>query len=179
MPTHIALLRGINVGGHKMVAMADVRALLEGLGFTKVRSLLQSGNLVFDSDGQTPARLEELLEAETASRLGLSVSCLIRTAAQWKRIVERNPFATEAERDPGHLLVMLLKTAPSASDVKALQASVQGPELIRADGKQLYLSYPAGIGRSKLTGAVIEQKLRTRGSARNWNTVLKLAKLSE
>jgi uncharacterized protein (DUF1697 family) len=72
---------------------------------------------------------------------------------------------------------MCLKTAPPAADIKQLEAAIKGPERIRAKGKELYLVYPAGIGRSKLTSTLIEQKLGTRGTARNWNTVLKLAEL--
>jgi uncharacterized protein (DUF1697 family) len=74
---------------------------------------------------------------------------------------------------------MFLKTAPPAKQVDALQASIKGPEIIRYDGKHLYVVYPAGIGRSKLTGTLIEQKLGSRGTARNWNTILKIAALCE
>jgi uncharacterized protein (DUF1697 family) len=177
MPIHVALLRGINVGGHNPVAMSDLRELLGELGFSDVTSLLQSGNLVFKSDRQTGPALERLLEAETASRLKVSADYIVRSAAEWAKIVARNPFAKEAKADPGHLLVMCLKTAPSAKNVEALQDSIQGPEIIRCDGKQLYIVYPAGIGRSKLTGTLIERKLGSRGTARNWNTALKLLAL--
>jgi uncharacterized protein (DUF1697 family) len=179
MPIHVALLRGINVGGNNMVAMSDLRDLLGELGFSDVTSLLQSGNLVFKSDRQTGSALERLLETETASRLGVSADYIVRSAAEWARIVARNPFAKEAKADPSHLVVMCLKTAPPAKSVDALQDSIQGPETVRSDGKQLYIVYPAGIGRSKLTGALIERKLGARGTARNWNTVLKLLALCE
>ncbi|HEV3204383.1 MAG TPA: DUF1697 domain-containing protein, partial [Gemmataceae bacterium] len=92
-------------------------------------------------------------------------------------IVARNPFPNEATSDPSHLVVTLLKTTPQTKDLKALQAAIRGPEVIRAKGKQLYAVYPAGIGRSKLTNTLIEQKLGSRGTGRNWNTVLKLAAL--
>jgi uncharacterized protein (DUF1697 family) len=175
--TYIALLRGVNVGGHAKVAMADLRDLLTGLGFRDVRTLLQSGNVVFRGDQESPVELEGLLEAEAASHLGRRIDFLVRTADEWGEIVARNPFPDEAERDPGHLVVMCLKQAPAATAVEALQATITGPEIVRADGRQLYITYPAGIGPSRLTGAVIESKLRTRGTARNWNTVLKLAAL--
>jgi uncharacterized protein (DUF1697 family) len=179
MSMHIALLRGINVGGRTQIAMSDLRDLLGALGFAGARSLLQSGNLVLWSDRLTGAPLEHLLEVETAKRLGMSVDYLVRTAEEWETIVARNPFPDEAERDPSHLLVMFLKTAPQAADVEGLQASIRGPESIRSDGKQLYVTYPAGMGRSKLTNTLIEQKLGTRGTGRNWNTVVKLAALAQ
>jgi uncharacterized protein (DUF1697 family) len=95
----------------------------------------------------------------------------------WHKIVARNPSPEKDKHDPGHLVVMFLKTAPPAKKVDALQGAIQGPEIIRAAGKQLYIVYPAGIGRSKLTGALIEKTLGSRGTGRNWNTVLKLAAL--
>jgi uncharacterized protein (DUF1697 family) len=176
---HIALLRGINVGGHKLIAMSELRNLLEKLGFAGAKSLLQSGNLVFASQRLTGDALERLLEAETAKRFDVSVDFLVRTADEWKKIVARNPFPKEAKTDPGHLLVMCLKAAPQAKDVKNLQAAIKGPEIVRADGRQLYLVYPAGIGPSKLTHNLIERTLGVRGTGRNWNTVLKLAALCE
>jgi uncharacterized protein (DUF1697 family) len=177
MSVHIALLRGINVGGHNKVAMSDLRALCGALGLVGATSLLQSGNLVFQCDRLAGAALEQLLEEETAKRLNLSADYLVRNAAEWKKIVARNPFPEEAKKVPGHLVVMFLKSAPAPRSVDALRAAIEGPEIIRCDGKQLYITYPAGMGRSKLTGALIEKMLASRGTARNWNTVLKLAAL--
>jgi len=177
MPIHVALLRGINVGGRNRLAMSDLRELCNALGLTGARSLLQSGNLVFQSAERASAKLEGRLEVETEKRLGVTADYLVRTAAEWKTIVARNPFPDAAKRDPAHLVVMCLKSAAKAKSVAALQAAVTGPEIIRADARQLYIVYPAGIGTSKLTGALIERTLATRGTARNWNTVLKLAEL--
>jgi uncharacterized protein (DUF1697 family) len=179
MAIHVALLRGINVGGQNLVAMADLRELLGALGFAGVQSLLQSGNLVFDGGHRTGAELERLLEVETAKRLGVAADYVVRSAAEWGTLIARNPFREEAKRAPGHLLVMFLKTAPRARDVQALQAAILGPERIRSAGKQLYVVYPEGIGRSKFTGTLIEKNLGVRGTGRNWNTVLKLAALCQ
>ncbi len=179
MPKFVALLRGINVGGHNLVAMSDLRDLLGDLGFVSAKPLLQSGNLVFTSDRGTGAGLERRLEKETAKRLSVSVDYVVRSAEEWEKIVARNPFPKQANDDPSHLLVMFLKTAPPVERVDALRASIRGPEVLRSDGKQLYVVYPDGVGRSKLTGTLIERKLGSRGTARNWNTVLKLAALCE
>jgi len=94
-------------------------------------------------------------------------------------VVARNPFRKEAERDPSHLVVMFLKQAANAKDVKAAQAVIAGPEIIRADCRHLYVVHPAGIGKSRLTSTLIEKKLGIRGTARNWNTFLKLAALAD
>ncbi len=179
MTTHIALLRAINVGGNQKVAMSDLRGLLLDLRFHGVQSLLQTGNLAFRGGSKTGASLERLLEAEAEKRLGLSTAFLVRTAKEWDAIIERNPFPDEAESDPAHLVVLFLKDAPQPTAVKALRAAIKGPEVIRADGKQLYVVYSAGIGRSTLTNKLMEDKLGTRGTGRNWNTVLKLAALAE
>src|SRR5437764_9563424 len=103
MPTYIALLRAINVGGRKLVPMSDLRDLLGALGFAGAKSLLQSGNLVFETDRRPVAELERLLEVETAQRLDVTVDYLVRSADEWKTMVARNPFPEEAKRDPGHL----------------------------------------------------------------------------
>jgi len=179
MTIHIALLRAINVGGHQQVAMADLRDFLTQLGFGDVQSLLQSGNLVFRSDRRTGAPLEELLETEAAQRLGVPTDFFVRTAEAWQAIVARNPFRKEAVRDPSHLAVLFLKRAPDAKDVTALRAAITGPEVIHADGTHAYIVYPNGIGRSRLTSTLLEKKLATRGTARNWNTVLKIAALAK
>jgi len=177
MANHVALLRGINVGGQKLLAMSDLRDLLAKLGFANVRTLLQSGNVVFQSQGKTTQANEILLEVEIEKRFGHAVTCLVRNDAEWKKIIARNPFSKEAEGDPSHLLVMCLKKEAKNKDVDTLRAAIKGPEIVSASGKQLYIVYPAGIGTSKLTNSLIERKLGTIGTARNWNTVLKLAEL--
>jgi uncharacterized protein (DUF1697 family) len=175
----IALIRGINVGGHQPVAMSDLRNLATELGFVGARSILQSGNLIFRCDARTDVDSEKLLEMEAEKRLGLRADFLIRSAKEWREVVARNPFRREAERDPSHLVVMFLKSAANVKDVKAVQAAITGSEMVRADGRQLYVVYPDGIGRSPLTNVLLEKKLGIRGTARNWNTVLKLAALAD
>src|SRR6266850_301579 len=178
MTIYIALLRGINVGGHNQISMADLRDLLTQLGLADVRSLLQSGNLVFGATGRTTAHLERLLEAEAAKRLSLQTDFFVRTAKEWEGVVAHNPFRKEAARHPGQLVVMFLKDPPSVTRLKALQQAITGPEVVAAAGKRLYIVYADGIGRSRLTNAVIDKQLGTRGTGRNWNTVLKLAALA-
>jgi uncharacterized protein (DUF1697 family) len=178
MSVHIALLRAVNVGGGNSVNMGELRDLLTELGFEGVRTLLQSGNLVFRSGPRTGSQIAAFLEKEAAKRLDLHTDFLVRTGKEWKGIITRNPFQDETKRDPAHLVVMFLKRPPSAENVEALQSTIRGPEIVSIDGKQAYIVYPAGIGRSRLTTAIIEKKFGTRGTARNWNTVLKLAFLA-
>jgi uncharacterized protein (DUF1697 family) len=174
MPPQIALLRAVNVGGIK-VSTADLKVLLVNLGFEDVRTLLNSGNVVFRGKSKAGADLEKLLEAEFAKKAGRPTEFFVRTAEEWKSIIDRNPMTDEARRDPGHLLVVVLKRAPSNQEVESLRAAIVGPEIVQADGKQAYIYYPAGVGQSKLTAKLIEKHLGSPGTGRNWNTVLKLA----
>ena len=178
MKTYIALLRGINVAGQNMVPMSDLRDMIAKLGYQEPRSLLQSGNLLFRAGERTTGQLERELEAQAAKRLGLETQFFVRSAQEWETIVARNPFRKEAESDPGHLILMCLKSAPKPEDVRALEESNPGRERIHAVGTQAYIVYPDGVGRSKLTNALIDKKLDTRCTGRNWNTVLKLLDLA-
>ena len=171
----VALLRAVNVGGRRSLAMRDFRDAAASLRFSEVRTVLQSGNLVFDAHGRSAAAIERALEGAIESRLGLEADCFVRTAREWAALVHDNPFRAEARADPGHLVLMCLKAAPGAKAVRSLSAAITGPERLRAAGRELYIVYPDGIGRSPLTGVLIERVLGTRGTARNWNTVLKLA----
>jgi uncharacterized protein (DUF1697 family) len=174
---HVAFLRAVNVGGRASLAMADLRRLGESLGFTNVKTLLQSGNLVFQAKDKTTAALESALEA-ALKKHGIETDFMVRRADELDAVIAANPFTKEANSDPGHLVAIFLKDAPGAKAIAALQAAVKGREIIRHKGRELYIVYPDGIGRSKLTNKFIESRLDTRGTGRNWNTVTKLAALA-
>jgi uncharacterized protein (DUF1697 family) len=178
MTTYLAFLRGINVGGRALVSMSDLREMLGALGLAEPRSLLASGNLLFRSRGGSPEKLEQRLEIETHKRLGLRPDYFVRSAEEWARVLSRNPFGKEAERDPGHLIVLLLKKAPGVAQIEALRGAIVGREVFHGDGRHAYVVYPDGMGRSKLTNAAIEKALGTRATARNWNTARKLGALA-
>ena len=179
MSTHIGLLRAVNLAGRNRLGMAELRELLSGLGFEDVHTVLQSGNVLFRGGGRASARLEQVLEKAVHERLGLQTDFFVRTAGDWKDVIAGNPFPQEARRDPGHLLVMFTKGVPGRAEVAALQRAITGREVVRAKGRQAYIVYPDGVGRSRLTSALIEKMLGSRGTARNWNTVLKLGALAE
>ena len=175
MHKFVALLRAVNVGGTSKAPSAALKAVAEGIGLEAVHTVLQSGNLVFQADSK-PDALEKRLEKAFLDDLGLKTEVMVRTAAEWSAIVDANPFPNEAKGDPSHLLVMVMKREPLADGVRALQAH-SGPERIEARGRELYIVYPDGIGRSKLNAASGWKKLGCQGTGRNWNTVLKLAAL--
>lgn len=158
--------------------MTDLRNFLTALGMGDVRSLLQSGNLVFNSNVRTGSELERFLETEAMDRMSLEADFIVRTPNEWKSIIRQNPFRKEAEKDPGHLIVMFLKSEPDVADIVALEADIRGREVVRAKGKQAYIYFPDGQGRSKLTHTILEKRLG-RGTGRNWNTVLKLGMMAK
>jgi uncharacterized protein (DUF1697 family) len=176
--THVALLRAVNVAGHGKISMADLRALMDDLKLQDGKTLLQSGNMVFRGATRTGAALEKLLAGETSKRFGVTTAFFVRTAGEWDEIVARNPFPAEAKSDPGHLVLLCLTDAVTAAQVAALQTAIVAREVVRGHGREVYASYPDGIGESRLTTALIERKLGTRVTGRNWNTVLKIQGLT-
>jgi uncharacterized protein (DUF1697 family) len=176
MIAHIALLRAVNLGPHNKIGMGDLRELAVGLGLLDARTVLQTGNLVFRSDTRTTcAQLEQQLERAAFAKLDLDTDVFVRTAREWGDLIVANPFPREAKIDPAHLVAVVLRTEPDRAAVAALQKSITGRELVRAAGRCTYVFYPDGIGRSRLTNVRLEKALGSRGTARNWNTVLKLA----
>ena len=175
MTTYAALLRAVNVGGTGKVAMADLRKAVEGIGYKNVRTLLQSGNLIFETHAKSP---EKALEAAFEKAFGFKTDIHVRDGAELAEVIARNPFPKEAKSDPARLHVLFMRKAPTAENFKALDAAIKGPERVRGDGRHAYLHYPDGAGASKLTSAVIARHLGTPGTARNWNTVTKLAAMA-
>lgn len=172
--TYIALLRGINVGGHRKVAMGELRALMGTLGHGDVTTYLQSGNVRFTSSRDDPKTLALELEDALARHLALNVTVMIRTGDQMAAVTAGNPFP-EAYAQPTRVHVAFLSAAPHRARLAALLAESFTPDELRAGDGFLYLRYPNGAGRSRLTNDVIERRLGVRATARNWNTVLWLA----
>jgi uncharacterized protein (DUF1697 family) len=169
----VGLLRAVNLGSHGKIAMADLRQLLSGLGFEDVRTIVQTGNAIFEA-ARKAEEIETEIEAALAEKLGLKTPVIVRTASQWRALVKANPYPEAAREDPAHLLLMALKGPPKPGGLDDLRAAIKGRETAEVNGREAYLTYPDGIGTSKLTSAVIERKLGATGTARNWNTVLKI-----
>jgi uncharacterized protein (DUF1697 family) len=174
MPAFVALLRAVNLGPHNRISMADLKAVAEGCGFSGARTLLQSGNLVFEAKAKASAALEKVLEGALAKELGLKTPVVVRSAAEWRAALDENPFPNEAKSDPSHLVVMSLKAKCDKTALTELSRAIVGREQVKMSGQQLYFVYPDGIGESKLTAALIEKKIGVVGTARNWNTAHKI-----
>lgn len=179
MNLYAGLLRAVNLPGHNAITMAALREFLDELGLADARTLLASGNFVARAVERDGAALERRLEREAAKRLDLETDFHVRSPAEWQALVASNPFPREAGSDPGRLLVVFMRTAPTAGAVKRLEGAIVGREKVAARGRHLFAYYPDGAGRSKLTNALIARHLGAPGTARNWNTVMKLQALLE
>jgi uncharacterized protein (DUF1697 family) len=176
MARHVVLLRGINLGPSRRVAMGDLRTLLTERGYEDVRTHLQSGNVVVSSPAKAadlPARLERELE----EGLGMKIAVVVRSRAQLATIVEADPLRDVAD-DPKRYVVTFLSGTPDAAAVRELLAQDFSPERVTASGRELYTWHPNGIQKSKLARAVGDDRFGVVGTARNWNTVTKLLELA-
>ena len=169
----VALLRAVNVGGRK-VTMAELKKAAEKLGYANTRTLVASGNLVFDAKKAPPARLEAALEAAIEKTFGLFSEVMVRDPAEWAAILKANPFPKKAKDDPAHLVCVVCKDAPDAAGLaaylKSFREKYDKGEQLKAIGREIYIDYGPSIGQSKL---ILPKKVCT-GTARNWNTMLKL-----
>jgi uncharacterized protein (DUF1697 family) len=167
MAVHIALLRAVNVGGTGKLPMAELKAICEGLGFRGVRTYIQSGNVVFASP-LTQAAVKSRLEKALAARLGKPCAVLMRTAAELEATVAANPFP---EAEPNQLLVVFLDDTPPGDALKS--CVIPGRERLELRGRELFVHFPDGQGRSKLKVPFAKE-----GTGRNLNTVRKLLEMS-
>ena len=173
----VSFFRGINVGGHHIIRMQELKALHESLGLQQVTTYLQSGNVVFSSSDAELAQLPERIAASITQKFGFSVDVLIRTSAEIDTLIALNPFQQQALQEPQWLTVLFLPTIPPTGALDKLQQLYNGPETWSLVDQELYIFYPNGIGRSKLTPALLDKTLQTKGTARNWNTVIHLQQM--
>ena len=174
--SQILLLRGINVGPRKRVAMPELRALLTEAGFEDVRTYVQSGNVVLSSR-RAPAKLRAEAERLIAERFGFGVDVIVRTADELAEVVARNPLAGVAV-DPKRYQVSFLEAEPDPAVLERIAATAAEPERLVAIGRELYAWHPDGIGRSKLWAKLAGTGLGVRATARNWTTVTRLLEMA-
>ncbi len=176
MTTCVSLFRSINVGGNT-IRMNELKDLYESLGFKDVVTYIQSGNVVCTSDDADLARLPRHIEDSFAQKFGFHANVMIRTAAEFRAIIENNPFQNQPIKESKWVVVLFLATCPDRSAQEDLLMTYVGPEELYITGQEVYIYYPNGIGRSKLSHTLLEKKLKTIGTGRNWNTILQLQKL--
>jgi len=178
MARYVALLRGINVGGNKKVPMARLRELMEGLGYTDVATLLQSGNAVFTSKEKSPAKLVKQLEAAIAQEFGFEVAVIVRTRDELAAAIQANPLPG-AEEAPSQFLVTFLSDVPDPKRLQQIDAAAYLPDEFRVVGREIYARFPNGLRDSKLATVLGGARLGVTPTARNWSTVTKLLALAD
>jgi uncharacterized protein (DUF1697 family) len=176
VPRYAALLRGINVGGKKKVAMADLRQLLSRLGYTDVRTHLNSGNAVFTSPEDEPATLAGRIENSIDAELGLALRCLVRTGAELRAVIDGNPLSDVAT-DGSKMVALFLSHAPDAQLLAAHDPTQLAPTQVRLGDRVIYQWCPDGILAAPAVSGFVEKHLKVTVTARNWNTVVKLSAL--
>lgn len=178
MTTYVVFLRGINVGGNKRMKMGDLRNALTTAGIEDPRTLLQSGNVVVESNADTAA-LVDIVETTIQATFGFQSTVIVRTDDEIRGLLADHPFTPEQIEDPGLAHVGFCRDKPDRDGFEAMQEVHEGPEEMRLVGRELFVYYPEGSGRSKLTNSVIEKHLATPTTSRNWNTVLKIKAMLE
>jgi uncharacterized protein (DUF1697 family) len=172
----VALLRGVNVGGRSKLVMAHLREIAESCGYERVRTYIQSGNLVFASAEPDTDAVAEVLRAAIAEQTSVSPDVMVQTRDELARVVVENPFLARGD-DPAHMHVVFTN-GPARPALGSLDLDSYAPEAAAAVGRQLYLFLPGGMGRSKLAADLARQKGPS-GTARNWRTVTKLLALAD
>ncbi|MFB3924066.1 MAG: DUF1697 domain-containing protein [Terriglobia bacterium] len=179
MAVVISMLRGVNVGGHNLIKMDALRALYESLGLGEVRTYLQSGNVVFKTRERSRHRLSERIAHGIDRRFGIRPDVILRTSSDFRKVIAGNPFAGRREIEPAKLHVTFLPSNPGPKARQEILRIRTAPEELYVSGRELYVYFPNGMGRSRFPWGLIEKTLRMSGTARNWNTVRKLFALAE
>lgn len=178
MEKFIALLRGINVSGQKLIKMEALRAAMQELPFQDVSTYIQSGNILLSSDGKDSPEIGRMIREKVLERFGFDVSVIVVTPEELETAVLENPFASRTTDDSTQPYVGFLSHIPKAVDIEVLKAIDFRGDEFAVIGKRIYLWYADSAGNTKLSNAVIEKKLSITSTARNWKTVRKLIALS-
>lgn len=179
MPVIICMLRGVNVGGHNMIKMDALKALCVSLKLKDPQTYVQSGNVIFKTEEEDHTKLATRIQDAIERKIGFRPNVMLRTAADMRSVVARNPFAKRSGIEPGKLLVNFLASDPGKDAREKAQAIKIGPEELHLMGREAYIYFPNGQGRSKFPWPAIERALGTSGTGRNWNSVTKMLEIAE
>ena len=175
--SHVALLRGVNLGKRRL-PMKELARIFEEAGAAGVRTYIQSGNVVYRASAARARRVPALVETAIAERFGFDAPVVTRTAAEMAAIVRANPYAREAAADPKSVHVGFLRDEPAASAVAALDPDRSPPDTFVVDGREIYFHFPNGLAKSKLTNPWFDSRLDTVSTMRNWRTVITLEEMA-
>jgi len=179
MPVIIALLRGVNIGGHHKIKMDVLRALCESLEFQNVQTHLQSGNVVFRTRERNLAKVSEHIQGAIERKVGFRPDVVLRTIPELRELIARNPFANRRGLDPSKYAVTFFTKAPSKESRESVLKLKITPEELRFGGREMHIYFPNGMARPNFSWSVVGRLLKKSGTSRNWNTVTKLLELAE
>ena len=179
MPVLISMLRGVNVGGHNRINMTALRALYESLKFADPRIYVQSGNVIFRSKEKISPALAKKIRNAIEREFGCRPEVILRTTDELRKAIAASPFASRRDLEPGKILVTFLATEPGPEAHATLHNLKSYPEELHLKGRELYIYFPDGAGRSKLPWSSVEKLWKTTGTARNWNSVTKMLAIAE
>jgi len=178
MDVIISFLRGINLGG-RTIKMDALRALYESIGLSDPQTYVASGNVIFKTKERNLDRVRKRIEDAIEKKFGFHSNVIVRTTVELRDAIARNPFAKRPGIEPGKFLVTFLGSHPDKLALDRLSKIKADPEELHIDGRELYIYFPNGAGRSKLPWASVEKILAVPGTARNWNTVVKMLEIAE
>jgi uncharacterized protein (DUF1697 family) len=180
MPVFISMLRGVNVGGHNRIKMETLRSLYESLKLKDPQTFIQSGNVIFRTNENDADKLARKIKQAIFSMCNIICEVVLRSAAEMRQAIANNPFAGRSDIEPGKLLVSFLASEPTAEASARLSELKGYPEELHLVGRELYIYFPNGAGKSKLPWASLEKKFKfPPGTARNWNSVTKMLGMAE
>jgi uncharacterized protein (DUF1697 family) len=177
MAVIVSMLRGVNVGGHNMIKMDALRALYQSLKLRDPETYVQSGNVVFRTDERDLVLLARRIENGIERRFQFRPDVIVRTTSELRDVIARNPFALRRDIEPSKLLVTFLASDPDSEAREKILKIKTDPEELSIGGREVYIYYPTGMGRSKLSWMAIANALKTTGTGRNWNSVTKLLEI--
>ena len=177
MTTHLALLRGINVSGHKMINMVALKKALEGIGFTNVVTYIQSGNVFVDTDEESPSKVGFLIKQEIFKEFGHDVPVIVIGKEDLQACLDRNEFLNEEGVDLKKLYVSFISSELPENMITQLNLNFIKPDEIQLDGKRIYLKYDVSPAKTRLDNKWIEKSMNVVSTTRNWNTVNKLLEM--
>jgi len=178
MPVLISMLRGVNVGGHNKIKMDALRTLYESLKFEDPRTYVQSGNVIFRAKEKNSPALAKKIQNAVERTFGCRPEVILRTPDEMRKAIAATPFAAR-NLEPGKILVTFLAGDPGPEAQSTLLALKAHPEELHLQGREFYIYFPEGAGRSKLPWSSVEKLLGTTGTARNWNSVTKMLAIAE
>lgn len=179
MPVVVSMLRGVNLGPHKRVKMEELRALYKSLDLKEPQTYVQSGNVLFKTRNRDLVRLAADIEKAIERSFGFRSDVVLRSCSDLRNVVAKNPFSERKGIDPKKLLVTFLANDPGEDARTKIRQVKAEPEELWIDGRELFIYFPNGLARPKLSIPFLEKMLKTSGTGRNWNTVTKLLELAE